>query len=272
MDILRSDEDAKPIAGGQSLIPMMKLRLAMPSMLVDLSKLNELKGVKSSKESIKIGAMERIAEIAANKELSEKLPALSEAASSIADTQVRDMGTIGGNVSNADPSNDMPVVVLGYGAKLHIASKDGMRIEDPESFFLGPYTTKLGSSDILTDIEFEIPNSSHCSAYSRLNRRVGDYALAACCVYMEMDSTGRCTKARIAVSGFSDKATRITDSENSIIGKKPSKQLFSDAAKLAYDSISAESSYYASEKIKRLAISYVIEDALTKAYSSIIGE
>ena len=156
LELLSKSGDSKLLAGGQSLIPMMKLRLASPGTIIDLSRVKGLSGISHSRASVKIGSMERIAELAASKEIASSLPALHDASLSIADVQVRDMGTIGGNVANADPSNDMPVVVLAYNAKMHVLSKKGPRIEDADSFFTGPYSTKVNADEILTAIEFPI--------------------------------------------------------------------------------------------------------------------
>ncbi|MCL4404895.1 xanthine dehydrogenase family protein subunit M [Candidatus Marsarchaeota archaeon] len=264
--IISSDPYSRVLAGGQSLIPMMKLRLASPGRLVDISKIKSLSGVSESKESLNIGAMERVAELADSQKVKKMVPALHDAASEIADVQIRSMGTLGGNISNADPSNDMPVVALGCSAKMLIKGKSGEREEPSDSFFLGPYTTKLEQGDILVRIDFPLNGKGSGSAYSRVNRRVGDYALASCCAMLKLDERGLCIGARIAVSG-PEKAVRVEKAEKLIMGKTVSKELFARAGKSASESISVEDSYYASAEIKRMAIAHAASEALEKAYA-----
>ena len=269
LDLLSKKDDAKLLAGGQSLIPMMKLRLATPGTIIDISRIPDIRGISRKGDSVYIGSMERISEIASNKEVSLLLPALRDAASSIADTQVRDMGTIGGNIANADPSNDMPVVVLAYGAKLNVFSKSGSRNESSDSFFTGPYSTKVNSDEILASVEFNVKKARHGSAYSRIDRLVGDYALAACAAYLELDDNGRLSTARIAASGCSDRAIRLEESEAVMLGKAPSKKLIKSASEKAYSSSKVEDSYYADAETKRRALSHVVEDALLMAVKRI---
>ena len=269
LDLLSKKDDAKLLAGGQSLIPMMKLRLATPGTIIDISRIPDIRGISRKGDSVYIGSMERISEIASNKEVSLLLPALHDAASSIADTQVRDMGTIGGNIANADPSNDMPVVVLAYGAKLNVFSKSGSRNESSDSFFTGPYSTKVNSDEILASVEFNVKKARNGSAYSRVDRQVGDYALAACAAYLELDDNGRLSTVRIAASGCSDRAIRLEESEAVMLGKAPSKKLIKSASEKAYSSSKVEDSYYADAETKRRALSHVVEDALLMAVKRI---
>ncbi|OJI07540.1 MAG: hypothetical protein BK997_02910 [Candidatus Micrarchaeum sp. ARMAN-1] len=265
LDLLSKNDDAKLLAGGQSLIPMMKLRLATPATIIDISKIPDIYGISRNGDSVRIGSMERISKIASSREVSLLLPALHDAASSIADTQVRNMGTIGGNIANADPSNDMPVVVLAYGARLNVFSKSGSRIESSDSFFTGPYSTKVNPDEILGSVGFDIKKAKHGSAYSRIDRVVGDYALAACAAYLELDYKRSISTVRIAASGCSDRTIRLEESESTMLGKTLSKTLIKSASEKAYSSAKAEDSYYADSETKRRALSHVVESALTKA-------
>ncbi len=265
LDLLSKKDDAKLLAGGQSLIPMMKLRLATPGTIIDISKIEDIRGIRRNGDSVHIGSMERISDIASNRDVPLLLPVLCDAASCIADTQICDMGTIGGNIANADPSNDMPVVVLAYGATLKVFSKSGPRNENADSFFTGPYSTKINPDEILTSVEFEVKKTRHGSAYSRIDRAVGDYALAACAAYLELDNKGVLSTVRIAASGCSDRAIRLEESEAAMLGKAPSKTLIKAASEKAYSSAKAEDSYYANAETKRRALSHVVEDALLMA-------
>src|SRR5271156_6065551 len=169
------DSDARPIAGGHSLIPMMKLRLAMPSHLIDLAGVAELKGVHLEGGEIVIGAMMTQHEIIANELLAQHAPILRETAEVIADPQVRYMGTIGGNVANGDPGNDMPGLMLCLNAQYRVVGKSGERRIDARDFYQGAYFTALAPGEILASVHIPAPAQGHGWAYEKLKRKIGDY-------------------------------------------------------------------------------------------------
>jgi len=179
-------EDARPLAGGHSLIPLMKLRLAAPSDLIDLGAIKDLKGIRADGNDIVIGATVTQAEIIGSELLASKLPILRETSLQIADPQVRYVGTIGGNVANGDPGNDMPAVMIALNATYHVAGKSGERRIQARSFYQGAYVTALHAGEIVTAIR--IPGlAKHGYAYEKLKRKVGDYATAAAAVILTMD-------------------------------------------------------------------------------------
>ena len=175
-------EDARPLAGGHSLIPMMKLRLAAPEHLVDLRAIGDLKGIRAEGGDIVIGAMTTQHEVIGSDLLAGKLPILRETSLSIADPQVRYVGTLGGNLANGDPGNDMPAVMLCLGATYHLAGKGGERRVAAREFYQGAYFTALEAGEILTAIRIPVPPAGHGHAYEKLKRKVGDYATAAAAV------------------------------------------------------------------------------------------
>lgn len=179
-------EDARPIAGGHSLIPMMKLRLATPEHLVDLGALNELKGVETQAGEIVIGAMTTQHELIGAQLLAERLPILRETSLLIADPQVRYMGTIGGNVANGDPGNDMPALMMCLGATYRVVGKSGERRIPAREFYQGAYFTALGPGEILASIHIPAPPTGHGWAYEKLKRKIGDYATAAAAVMLTL--------------------------------------------------------------------------------------
>jgi carbon-monoxide dehydrogenase medium subunit len=186
--LARLGEDARAIAGGHSLIPMMKLRLAAPTALVDLAGVADLKGIRADGNDVVIGAMTTQHEVIGSKLLGEKLPILAEAAEMIADPQVRYVGTLGGNVANGDPGNDMPAVMMCLGATYHVAGKNGERRIAAREFYQGAYFTALEPGEILTAIRIPVPPAGHGYAYEKLKRKVGDYATAAAAVLLTMKS------------------------------------------------------------------------------------
>ena len=179
-------EDARPLAGGHSLVPMMKLRLATPEHLVDLHGIAELKGVRRDGADIVIGAMTTQHELIASDEIAKSLPILHETALLIADPQVRYLGTFGGNVANGDPGNDMPAVMLCLGASYRLAGTSGEREIPAREFYQGAYSTALEPGEILTAIRVPAPPAGHGYAYEKLKRKVGDYATAAAAVILTM--------------------------------------------------------------------------------------
>jgi len=179
-------DDGRALAGGHSLIPMMKLRLATPANLVDLAAIAELKGVRADGNDIVIGAMTTQHELIGSDLLAAKLPILRETSEQIADPQVRYLGTLGGNVANGDPGNDMPAVMMCLGATYHVMGKSGERRIAARDFYQGAYFTALEAGDVLTAIRIPVPAAGHGYAYEKLKRKIGDYATAAAAVVLTM--------------------------------------------------------------------------------------
>jgi carbon-monoxide dehydrogenase medium subunit len=180
-------DDARPLAGGHSLIPMMKLRLATPAHLIDLAGLADLKGVRVDGSDVVIGAMTTQHELIGSDVLAGKVPLLRETSLVIADPQVRYAGTLGGNVANGDPGNDMPAVMMCLGATYEVAGKAGARRIAARDFYQGAYFTAIEPGEILTAVRIPVPPAGHGSAYEKLKRKVGDYATAAAAVVLTMN-------------------------------------------------------------------------------------
>jgi aerobic carbon-monoxide dehydrogenase medium subunit len=179
-------DDGRVLAGGHSLIPMMKLRLAGPANLVDLAAIAELKGVRAEGDEIVIGAMTTQHEVIGSGLLAEKIPILRETSEQIADPQVRYLGTLGGNVANGDPGNDMPAVMVCLNASYVVAGKNGERRIAARQFYQGAYFTALEPGDVLTAVRIPVPAAGHGHAYEKLKRKVGDYATAAAAVVLTL--------------------------------------------------------------------------------------
>jgi aerobic carbon-monoxide dehydrogenase medium subunit len=194
-------DEARLLAGGHSLIPMMKLRLANPSHLIDLRGIPGLAGIEAADGAVRIGAMTTQAEVIASALLAEKIPILRETALQIADPQVRSFGTIGGNVANGDPGNDMPAVMMALGALFLVQGPAGERTIAARDYYRGAFTTALGDNEVLRAIRIPTPPAGHGSAYQKMKRKVGDYATAAAAVVLVMDG-GQCRDARIALTNL----------------------------------------------------------------------
>jgi carbon-monoxide dehydrogenase medium subunit len=184
--LVQLGDDSRALAGGHSLIPMMKLRLATPAHLVDLAGIAELKGARTDGNDIVIGAMTTQHELIASDLLAAKIPILRETSEQIADPQVRYLGTLGGNVANGDPGNDMPAVMMCLGATYHVMGKSGERRIAARDFYQGAYFTALEVGDVLTVVRIPVPAAGHGYAYEKLKRKIGDYATAAAAVVLTM--------------------------------------------------------------------------------------
>jgi carbon-monoxide dehydrogenase medium subunit len=196
-------DDARLLAGGHSLIPMMKLRLANPAHLIDLRAVRGLAGIEEAGGVVRIGAMTTETKVIGSELLAAKVPILRETALQIADPQVRYCGTIGGNVANGDPGNDMPAVMLALRAELVARGSSGERTIPAQGYYRGAFATALAENEVLVALRIPVPPAGHGFAYEKMKRKVGDYATAAAAVILTMDS-GVCRDARIALTNLAD--------------------------------------------------------------------
>lgn len=210
-------DDARVLAGGHSLIPMMKLRMADLEHLVDIQDIEELKGIDIEDGSIRIGAMVTQNELIQNAALADAAPILREAALQIADPQVRYVGTIGGNVANGDPGNDMPGLMQCLNATFELAGPNGVRQVDAREFYEAAYFTVREDDEILTQIHIPLPAAGSGYAYEKQKRKIGDYATAAAAVQLRMDG-GKCVEASVAMTNLADTPIWAEASAAALIG------------------------------------------------------
>jgi carbon-monoxide dehydrogenase medium subunit len=210
-------DDARPLAGGHSLVPMMKLRLATPEHLVDLHGIDGLKGIRRDGATIVIGAMTTQHELLASEDIAKSLPVLRETALLIADPQVRYRGTLGGNVANGDPGNDMPALMLTLGASYRLEGANGAREVAAIDFYQGAYFTALEPGEILTSVSIPAPPAGHGYAYEKLKRKVGDYATAAAAVVLTM-AGGKVLSCTIGLTNVHETPLLATDAAKAVIG------------------------------------------------------
>ncbi|MBR0708718.1 FAD binding domain-containing protein [Bradyrhizobium liaoningense] len=210
-------EEARPLAGGHSLVPMMKLRLATPAHLVDLHGIAALKGIRHDGNTLVIGAMTTQHELLASEDVAKSMPILHEAALLIADPQVRYRGTIGGNVANGDPGNDMPALMMTLGAIYRLEGLGGARDVPAADFYQGAYFTALEPGEILTAVSVPVPAAGHGYAYEKLKRKVGDYATAAAAVVLTM-AGGKVATCSIGLTNVHETPLLATDAATAVIG------------------------------------------------------
>jgi aerobic carbon-monoxide dehydrogenase medium subunit len=210
-------EDARPLAGGHSLVPMMKLRLASPAHLVDLHGIAGLKGIRRDGNNLVIGAMTTQHDLLAAEEVARSVPILHEAALLIADPQVRYRGTIGGNVANGDPGNDMPALMMTLDATYRLEGPGGAREVKAVDFYQGAYFTALEPGEILTSVSVPVPAAGHGYAYEKLKRKVGDYATAAAAVVLTM-ADGKVASCAIGLTNVHETPLLAADAAKAVIG------------------------------------------------------
>ncbi len=210
-------EEARALAGGHSLIPMMKLRLASPEHLIDLAGIKDLAGIRADGGDVVIGAMTTQHELCGSDLLAAKIPILRETSLVIADPQVRYLGTLGGNVANGDPGNDMPAVMMCLGASYHLAGKGGERRVPAREFYQGAYFTSLEPGEILTAVRIPVPPAGHGSAYEKLKRKVGDYATAAAAVVLTVGA-GKIATCSIGLTNVAETPLWAEDAAKLLVG------------------------------------------------------
>ena len=225
-------DEGRPLAGGQSLIAMMKLRLAAPEHLVDLQDIPDLTGVRDGGDHLLIGPMTTMADILASREVAERCPLIREAASLIADPQVRSVGTLGGNVANGDPGNDMPGIMMCLDAAYQLKGPAGERSVAARDFYEGVYATAIGEGELLTGIRVPVPPAGHGYAYAKLKRKVGDYATAAAAVVLVMDG-GTCASASLALTNLDETAIHAEAAANALVGTSVDDAAVEQAAAIA---------------------------------------
>ena len=225
-------ENVRVVAGGHSLIPMMKLRLAKPEHLVDLQDLTELRGIGSEPGTLVIGAMTTQYELIGSELLAAKCPILRETSLQIADPQVRYCGTVGGNLANGDPGNDMPAVMLALDAIYRVRGPSGERDIPARDFYKGIYSTALADGEILTSLRIPLPAEGHGWAYEKQKRKVGDYATAAAAVVLTV-SGGACTSAAIALTNVADTPLLAQRAGEALVGTNVDEAAIAEAARRA---------------------------------------
>jgi carbon-monoxide dehydrogenase medium subunit len=259
-------DEARALAGGHSLVPMMKLRLAAPDHLVDLHGIAALKGIRRDGTKIVIGAMTTQHELLASDEIAKSLPILHEAAVLIADPQVRYRGTLGGNVANGDPGNDMPALMLTLGASYRLEGPGGAREVAATEFYQGAYFTALEPGEILTAIAITAPAAGHGYAYEKLKRKVGDYATAAAAVMLTM-AGGKVTACAIGLTNLHETPLLATDAAKAVIGTSLDAATLKKAAAAAEAIMSPASDARGPVEYRKHVGGIMVTRALTRAAS-----
>ncbi len=227
--LLRQHPGAKLLAGGHSLIPLLKLRLATPTTLIDIGRIAELRGVTVTDGVLRIGALTTHAELAASADVQQHALALAEAASQIGDPAVRNRGTVGGNVAHADPASDLPTVLCALGGQFHIIGPSGERTLDTGNFFRGILTTALGDDDLLTAVTVPVAQAGQGSTYAKFAHPASRYAVVGVAAVVSARE-GSCTAASVAIGGLVPTPVKATSVETALIGKSLTPDVIASAS------------------------------------------
>ena len=256
-------ENAKLLAGGQSLIPILKLRLAEPQLLVDIGRLAELRGIRETDGSIQIGSLVRHVEIERSELLARVCPLLPETAAEIGDVQVRNRGTLGGSLAHADPAGDFPAAALALEARLTASSIDGQRSIAAQDFFTGLMMTALRPNEILTSIEIPKAGPRTGSAYAKLHQQASGFAIVGVASLVRLDAGGKVEEVRVGITGVADRPYRARGVEEKLRGKVAGSEEIREAAALAADGVEPMSDIHASEDYRRdLAAVFTVRSLL----------
>tara|TARA_B100000131_G_scaffold302063_1_gene324860 strand:- start:1047 stop:1922 length:876 start_codon:yes stop_codon:yes gene_type:complete len=264
-------EDAKILAGGHSLLPMMKWRLAEPAHLVDISRLSDLDYIKEENGFLCLGAMVTESGLENSELIAEKYPILKDTSEVIADPLVRNLASIGGNIAHGDPANDHPATMLALNAIVVVCGPNGSKREiNIDEFFLGPLWTALEENEILTEIKIPMPKQQSGGCYIKLERKVGDYAIAASAVTLDFEN-GKCSSSGIALTNVGPTPVRAKDAQDVLIGTDVSNEVIEQASNLAAEASQPVGDHRGSEEYKRGVVKTLTGRAILKAKNRAMG-
>jgi aerobic carbon-monoxide dehydrogenase medium subunit len=268
----RHGDEAKLLAGGHSLLPLMKLRLAAPRFVIDLGRLRGLRYIREDEGRIALGALTTHAEIEASELLERKAPLLAETAAEIGDVQVRNRGTIGGSLAHADPAGDYPAAVLALDAEIIATSSAGSRTIPAGEFFVDLMTTQLRPGEILTEIRLPIDGRRTGAAYRKLHQPASGFAIVGAAARVTLDAKGKAAAVALGITGLAAKAYRAQAAEQALVGKKLNPKLIAAAAARVADGVEPLSDIHASANYRREVAAVLARRALETALARAQGK
>lgn len=263
--LLAEHEDAKPLAGGQSLVPAMNFRLARPAALIDLNRIADLGGI-SATGSLRVGAMTRQAALENNADVERLAPLVAEAMPFVAHAPIRNRGTIGGNLAHADPASELPAVMVALGARFRLQSSTGERWVDADGFFLGLFATILEPGELLVEIEIPKPAGRSGHAFIEVARRHGDYALAGAAAAVRVNDGGECIEARLVLFGVGEGPWLASRANDLVAGDKPDAGRIAAAAEAVRSDVDPPSDIHASSSYRRHLAGVLSRRVLERAF------
>ena len=265
VELLASHDDAKAIAGGQSLVPMLAFRLAQPSLLVDLRKLADLRGIRISDAGVTLGAMVRWRDIEDDERLETAHPLLKAAISHVAHYQIRNRGTVGGSIAHADPAAEMPGIAMTCDAEIAVVGKSGAHVIQAADFFQGALTTALTTDEIIVEIRLPAWPAGRRWGFQEFARRRGDFAMAAAAVFYDQDERGKARNAHVGVIGVGDRPLRLTAVEDLLNGESIDEATIAKADAATSAAVEPQDDIHASAAYRRSLVGTMVERALKSA-------
>jgi aerobic carbon-monoxide dehydrogenase medium subunit len=263
--LLASHEDAKIIAGGQSLVPMLAFRLAAPTLLVDLRKLSELRGIEISPDGVTFGALVRWCDILNDARLRTAQPLLAAAVEHVAHYQIRNRGTVGGSIAHADPAAEMPGIAVTCDAEIAVVGRSGARTIAATDFFIGALTTALAPDEIITEVRLPPWPGNRRWGFQEFARRRGDFAMAAAALWYDQDPDGRARNAHVGAIGVGDRPLRLSPVEAVLNGARIDASTIAQAEQAAAAAVDPSDDIHASAAYRRALIGTMVERALVSA-------
>jgi CO/xanthine dehydrogenase FAD-binding subunit len=272
VDLLdRYGDEAKIIAGGQSLVPMMNFRLARPEILIDINGIKELEYIKTEGDELIIGALTRERDIEQSSLIREKWPLLAKAVSFIGHSAIRNRGTIGGSLVHADPSAEIPTSLCALNGTLKAVGPAGEKTLKPEEFFMTYLTTFLEPADLLVEVRIPALPEKTGWSFMEMSRRAGDFAIVAVAILVAIDNARRCREARISMGGVAPTPLRAEAAEALLTGQKITEKLVAEAARQAAEATDTESDYHASAEYRKEMARVFVHRGLREAYDMVNG-
>lgn len=263
--LLASHDDAKAIAGGQSLVPMLAFRLAQPTLLVDLRKLADLRGIRISDAGVTLGAMVRWRDIEDDERLETAHPLLKAAIAHVAHYQIRNRGTVGGSIAHADPAAEMPGIAITCDAEIAVVGKSGAHVIQAADFFQGALTTALAPDEIIVEIRLPAWPAGRRWGFQEFARRRGDFAMAAAAVFYDQDERGKARNAHVGIIGVGDRPLRLTAVEDVLNGQSIDEATIAKADAATSAAVDPQDDIHASAAYRRSLVGTMVERALKNA-------
>lgn len=258
-------EEAKPLAGGQSLVPLLNFRLARPRALIDLNRIPTLSYLREADGGLAIGAMTRQRAVERSPLVRERCPLLAEAMPLIGHVQIRNRGTVGGSLAHADPAAELSAVLTALGGEVRVRSLRGERTLPPERFFVGYLTTALAPDELLVEVRLRGQPPRSGWAFLEVSRRHGDFALVGVAALLGLDEGGVCTHAAVALTGVGPTPVRAEEAVGSLVGSRPTPEAFQEAGRQVSAQLTPDSDLHASAEYRRHVAGVLTQRALTRA-------
>lgn len=265
-------EEAKLLAGGQSLVPLLNFRLARPKSLIDLNGVAGLAYIEARDGGLAIGAMTRQRAVERSPLVAERCPLLAEAVPLIGHFQIRNRGTVGGSIAHADPAAELPAVVSALDGQLVVRGPAGERVVEPDGFFTGYLTTSLAPGELLAEVRLPATRPRTGHAFIEVSRRHGDFALVGVAALVTLDAGGVCTGAAIALTGVGPAPVRARAAEQALVGARPEKKAFEEAARRVREAVTPDADLHASAEYRTHVSGVLTQRALERATARITGD